>query len=137
MPFPKLPVGLCAKSLSHVQLFATLWTAALQAPLSTGFSRQEYWSELSCPPLGDLPDPRNKPTSLISPELAGRLFTTSTTWEAYMNSIVTTNQKSVIDIQRKKERKKFTQAYQELEEIFLQFARNHKRPNRQTNLEKE
>ena len=77
MPFPKLPVGLCAKSLSHVQLFATLWTAALQAPLSTGFSRQEYWSELSCPPLGDLPDPGIEPMSLTSSALAGGFFTTS------------------------------------------------------------
>ena len=44
------------KSLSHVQLFATLWTAASQAPLSMGFSRQEYWSELPFPSPGDLPD---------------------------------------------------------------------------------
>ena len=45
------------KSLSHVQLFATPWTVAYQAPLSMGFSRQEYWSGLSFPSLGDLPDP--------------------------------------------------------------------------------
>ena len=38
--------------LSHVQLFATPWTVALQAPLSMGFSRQEYWSALPCPPPG-------------------------------------------------------------------------------------
>ena len=42
---------------SPVQLFATLWTAAHQAPLFMGFSRQEYWSELPCPPPGDLPGP--------------------------------------------------------------------------------
>ena len=42
---------------SRVQLSATLWTIAHQAPLSMGFSRQEYWSELPCPPPGDLPDP--------------------------------------------------------------------------------
>ena len=41
-----------------VRLFATLWTVALQAPLSMGFSRQEHWSGLLCPPLGALPDPR-------------------------------------------------------------------------------
>ena len=35
----------------------TLWTVTHQAPLSTGFSRQEYWSGLTCPPSGDLPDP--------------------------------------------------------------------------------
>ena len=42
---------------SHVQLFVTLWTVAHQAPLSMGFSRQESWSGLLCPPPGDLPDP--------------------------------------------------------------------------------
>ena len=46
-----------AQSLSHVQLFATLWTVARQAPLSMGFSRQEYWSGLLCPFPGELPDP--------------------------------------------------------------------------------
>ena len=42
---------------SHVGLFATPWTVAHQAPLSMGFSRQEYWSGLPCPPPGDLPNP--------------------------------------------------------------------------------
>ena len=42
---------------SPVQLFATLWTVACQAPLFMGFSRQEYWSGLPCPPPGDLSDP--------------------------------------------------------------------------------
>jgi len=60
----------------------TLWTAACQAPLSIGFSRLEYWNGLSFPPLGDLPNPGMEPRSLVSPALAGRLFTTSTTWEA-------------------------------------------------------
>ena len=46
------------------------------------FSRQEYWSRLPCPPPGDLPNPEIKPPSLKSPALAGRVFTTSTTWEA-------------------------------------------------------
>ena len=50
--------------------------AAHQAPLSTEFSRQEYWSGLPCPPPGDLPDPWIKPASPASPELAGRFFTT-------------------------------------------------------------
>ena len=45
------------KSLSHVQLFATPWTVAHQAPPSMGFSKQEYWSELPLPSPGDLPDP--------------------------------------------------------------------------------
>jgi len=47
-----------------------------------GFSRQEYWSGLSCPPPGDLPDPGIEPMSLSSAALAGRFFTNSTTWEA-------------------------------------------------------
>ena len=55
------------------------WTVARQAPLSMGFSRQEYWSGLSFPPPGDLPDPGVRPAS---PALAGGFFTTSTTWEA-------------------------------------------------------
>ena len=49
---------------SHVQFFVTPWTVALQAPLSMGFSRQEYWSGLPFPPPGDLPDPGIKPESL-------------------------------------------------------------------------
>ena len=44
------------KSLSHVQLFSTPWTIARQAPLSMGFSRQEYWSGLPFPSPGDRPD---------------------------------------------------------------------------------
>ena len=62
---------------------ATLWTVACPAPLSTGFSRQEHWSGLPCPPPGDLPDPGNKPASLMAPALAGRFFTTSAPWEAH------------------------------------------------------
>ena len=66
---------------SHVQLCVTQWTAAHQAPLLMGFSRQEYWSGLPCPPPGDLPNPGIEPTSLKSPALAGGFFTTSATWE--------------------------------------------------------
>ena len=51
------------KSLSRVQLFATPWTVAYQAPPSMGFSRQEYWSGLPFPSPGDLPDPGIKPGS--------------------------------------------------------------------------
>ena len=47
----------CAQSLNRVRLFVTPGTAAHQAPLSMGFSRQECWNGLPCPPLGDLPDP--------------------------------------------------------------------------------
>ena len=59
---------------SHVQLLATLWAAACQAPLCMGFSRQEYWSGLPCTPPGDLPDRWREPASLTSPALAGGFF---------------------------------------------------------------
>ena len=58
-------INLCNKSLSCVQLFATSWTLAHQAPLSMGFSRQEYWSGLPFPSPGDLPNPRIKPRSPV------------------------------------------------------------------------
>ena len=67
--------------LSH----SRLWTVAHQAPLSMGFSRQEYWSELPCTPPGDLPDPGIELMSPISPALAGGFFTTSATREAPQN----------------------------------------------------
>ena len=57
-------------------------TVAHQAPLSIGFSRQEYWSGLLLPSPGDLPNPGIEPASLMSPALASRFFTTSTTFEA-------------------------------------------------------
>ena len=56
---------------SHVQLFVTPWTAAHQAPLSMGFSRQEYWSGLLCPPpdrLISIPMSIHKPISRLMPE---------------------------------------------------------------------
>ena len=64
---------------SHVQLFVTLWTIACQAPLSMGFSRQECWGGLPCLPPGVLPKPG---IEYWSPALAGKFFTTSTSWEA-------------------------------------------------------
>ena len=67
---------------SHIGLFVTPWTVAHQAPLSMGFSRQEYWSGLPCPPPDDLPDPGMEPKSLVSPVLVGWYFITSATWEA-------------------------------------------------------
>ena len=65
---------------SYVQFFATPWALAHQAPLSMGFSRQEYWRGEPFPPPGDLPDPGFKPTPLMSPALANRFFTTGATW---------------------------------------------------------
>ena len=60
-------LGMCMLSyFSRVQLFATLQNVARLAPLSMGFSRQEYWSGLPCPPPGDLPDSGIEPTSPVS-----------------------------------------------------------------------
>ena len=60
------------QSLSRVRLFVAPWTIALQAPLSLGFSRREYWSGLPFPSPGHLPNPGIKPTS---PALADGFFT--------------------------------------------------------------
>ena len=68
--------------VSHGQLFAAQWTVAHMAPLSMGFSRQESWSGLPCPPPGDHPAPGIEPITLMSPVLANCFFTTSATWEA-------------------------------------------------------
>ena len=69
---------MCARLL---QSWPTLYDPvdSCQAPLSMGFSRQEYWSGLPCPPAGDLPDPGIEPAS---PALPGGFFATSATWEA-------------------------------------------------------
>ena len=61
--------------LSHVQLFAIPWTVAHQAPLSMGFSRQEYQSGLPCPPLEELPNVGIESTTLVPLALAGGFFT--------------------------------------------------------------
>ena len=99
---PALGAQSLSKSLSCVWLFSTLWTVARQAPLSMGFSRQEYWSGLPCPTPGNLPNPGIKPTSLISPALVGRFFITSTTWEAqirwHLNKYLTTWGSEPVDI---------------------------------------
>ena len=79
----------CASALSHfshVQLFAIPWIIALQAPLSMGFPRQEYWSGLPCPTPGDLPDPQIEPAS---PVLAGGFFTTDPLMgQSYLISLI-------------------------------------------------
>ena len=80
-------MGPCVLShFSHIWLFVTLYTVAHQTPLSMGFSRQEYWSGLPCPPPGDLPNPGIEPRSLTSPAMAGRFLTTSATWETHNES---------------------------------------------------
>ena len=74
----------CAKWLQSCQ---TLCDPMDCSPLGfsihgMGFSRQEHWSGLPCPPPGDIPNPGIKPASFMSPALAGGFFTTSATWEA-------------------------------------------------------
>ena len=60
--------------------FVTPWTIALHASLFMGFSRQKYWNGLPLPTPRDLPDSGIKPSSLVSPVLAGGFFTTNTNW---------------------------------------------------------
>ena len=67
---------------ASIQLFVTLRTLSRQAPLSKGFSRKEYCSELPFPPPWNLPDLGIEPTSLVSSALAGGFLTTSAAWEA-------------------------------------------------------
>ena len=91
--------------LQSVWLCATLWTAASQTSLFMGFSRQEYWSELPCSLLGDLPHPGIEPMSRMSPALAGSFFTTSAPWEArflkwYVSIIHLLNESSWLQVVR-------------------------------------
>ena len=83
------PVGMLSMMYMHTKSLQSCLTlcdpmdcVAHQAPLSMGFSREEYWSGLQCPPPGGLPDPRIKPMSPVSPTLAGGFFTIHATWEA-------------------------------------------------------
>ena len=77
---------LCMLShFSRVQLFTTPWTIACLAPLSVGFSKQEYWRRLPCPPPRDLTDPGIEPVSLTSSALAGGFFITSASWEVQLD----------------------------------------------------
>ena len=83
------------KSLSLVRLFVTLWTVAHQAPLSMGFSSQEYWSGLPFPSPGDLPNPGTEPESpalqadALSSEPPGNQSHLSLTFQKTTNSIKT------------------------------------------------
>ena len=66
----------CSVTQPYFGLFATPWIAARQAPLSMGFSGEEYWSGLPFPPPGNLPDSGVEPESPASPALGGGFFTT-------------------------------------------------------------
>ena len=80
-----------AKSLHSCLTLRPHGLQLTRLPLSMGFSRQEYWSGLPCPPPGDLPGPGIEPTSLTSPALAGRFFITSTIWEAPVRALAMHN----------------------------------------------
>ena len=76
-----LVLSLCVLScFSCVRLFCDPMDCSLSGSSALGFSRQEYWSWLQCPHPGHHPNPGIEPTFLMSPELAGKFFTTSTTW---------------------------------------------------------
>ena len=77
-----LVVIMCVPALQSCPALCDSTDCRPPGSLSMGFSRQEYWSGLPCPPPGDLPDPGIEPKSLRSPALAGKLFATSATWEA-------------------------------------------------------
>ena len=71
-----------AKSLQSCATLCNPMNCSLPGSSVHGFSRQEYWNGLPCPPLGDLPNPGIKSTYFMSPALAAEFFTTSITWEA-------------------------------------------------------
>ena len=79
------PIGLVSKSDEASMLCYAMLSCFCRvqlAPLSMGFSRQEYWSGLQCPPLSHFPDPGIKPMSVTFPALKGSYFMISTTWGA-------------------------------------------------------
>ena len=71
-----LVVSESVSNLAVVLRFATPWTVACQVPLSMGFPRQQYWSELPFPPPEGLPNPGTEVTSLVASALASRFFGT-------------------------------------------------------------
>ena len=84
------PVVLCVLSRFSVtsDSQATVWTLARQAPLSMGFSRQEQWRGLPCPPPGDLPDQGIKPMYFMSPPLADGFFTNSAPGKPHIGVLI-------------------------------------------------
>ena len=82
--FPLCERARMLSGFSHIWLFAALWTLARQAPLSIGFSRQEYWSGLPCPPPGDLAHPAIEPASTW---IGRQIVYHWTTWEALLRKL--------------------------------------------------
>ena len=98
-----MPMCVCAKLLQSCLTLQCYDSSPPGSFLSMGLSRQGYWSQLPCPPPGDLPDPRVEPQSLPSPALAGGFFTTSATWEAQLSMsilifMVTCELKHCVDV---------------------------------------
>ena len=85
-------VCVCVKLFSRIRCFGTPWTVAHQAPLSLEFPRQEYWSRLSFPSPGDVPDPGIEPISSLS---AGRFFTTEPPGKPNQNSMALTQNRRI------------------------------------------
>ena len=79
---------MCAQSLSRVQFFVTPWTVTCQAPPPMEFSRQEYWSGLTFPTPGDLPDPGIESVSPAYLALASGFFTTVPPGNIFSNLIL-------------------------------------------------
>ena len=91
---------MCSCSVASVMsdsLCVTLWTVPRQVPLSTGFSRQEYWSGLPFPPPGDLLDPGIEPMLPVSPVLAGMFFITEPPWKPETVSLYSLTVKNLND----------------------------------------
>ena len=82
----------CVCVFSPVQLFVTLWTVTCQAPLSMGFSRQEYWNGLPFPPLEDFPDPGIEPASPSIPGWQVGSFTTKAPGKPQIRSYHASNE---------------------------------------------
>ena len=78
----QFPRACMLSRFSRVHLFVTPWTVAHQAPLSMGFSRQEYWRGLPFPPPGNIPNPGFEPVCTFSISCTGRQVPASTPWEA-------------------------------------------------------
>ena len=93
----------CALLLGHIWFFVTLWTVAHQAPLSVGFSKQEFWSGVPFPTPGSLPDPGIESTNLASPALTSGLFTISATWKADVTYTYNLKIKQISEYWKKKQ----------------------------------
>ena len=86
--WPLLRLCAALSCFSRVQLFATPWTTTRQAPLFMGFSQQQYWSGVPCPPPEDLPNPGIKSSTLASPALQVNSFTTEPPGKPLLDALV-------------------------------------------------